>query len=360
MKLLKQWTIVAIVLTLSVSAFTGCGKKDLNISENGASILATTEVAETAVATVNDEAITVADLQYYIYSSAMMQLYQKNPKFDGDISNIKWTEKQESGKTLEETILDDALNMAITDLITSQKGAEQGIVFSEEEKNQMNQFIDNFVSQYGDEIFRLNLNAMGMSSKEDYQRIYERITLSQMIEEDIQANTNKYISDIEELKKYKGTDKATVQHVLILSEGSKFENPETVAKEVLVKARADEDFVALMEQYNEDPGATAAGYTFGPGEMVEEFEKASFALEIEEISDIVQTDYGYHIIKRMVGAAELQNYWKAEADIDRKNNVLRKVSVPDIMNAIVNTQKKLQQMNMSEEADTAEGEVNNG
>jgi foldase protein PrsA len=186
----------------------------------------------------------------------------------------------------------------------------------------------------------------------------------QTIEEDIQANTDKYVSDIKALNDYKNKDKAKVLHVLIMSEGSKFENPKEIANEVLAKAKAGEDFVALMEEYNEDPGATAAGYTFGPGEMVQEFEKASFALDLGEISDIVQTDYGYHIIKRMVGTAELQNYWKTEADVDIKKGVLKKISVSDILNAVIDTQKKLQEMNMSEEAvaeqENTEGEENHG
>ena len=350
MKFFKQVTAFIMVMVLSVSVLTGCQKKKVNIADDATSTLASMDIVNTEVAKVNDAAITIADMQYYVYNTAMIQLYQKNPRFDGDMSKVDWKEKQESGKTLEESILDEALNMAISNCITIQKGAELGIVFSEDEKNQMNQTIDSFVAQYGEEIFQRNLHAMGMSSKEEYQKIYERITLVQTIEEDIQANTHKYVSDIKDLNNYKNKDKAKVLHVLIMSEGSKFENPEEVANEVLAKAKAGEDFVALMEEYNEDPGATSAGYTFGPGEMVQEFEKASFALDLGEISDIVQTEYGYHIIKRMVDTTELQNYWRAEADIDIKNGVLKKISVPDILNAVIDTQKKLQEMNMSQEA----------
>ena len=71
------------------------------------------------------------------------------------------------------------------------------------------------------------------------------------------------------------------------------------AQEVLEKAQAGEDFNALMEEYNEDPGEPEEGYYFPTGVMVQEFEDASFALQDGEISDIVETSYGYHIIKRL-------------------------------------------------------------
>ena len=60
------------------------------------------------------------------------------------------------------------------------------------------------------------------------------------------------------------------------------------------------DFDALMHQYSEDTGLTANpdGYTFGPGEMVTEFEEATRALEFGQISGIVESPYGYHIILR--------------------------------------------------------------
>lgn len=78
-----------------------------------------------------------------------------------------------------------------------------------------------------------------------------------------------------------------------------------LAEEVLQKAKDGEDFDKLISEYNEDPGETANddgsydGYFFTTGEMVEEFETAAFALGENEISDIVETSYGYHIIKRV-------------------------------------------------------------
>ncbi len=73
------------------------------------------------------------------------------------------------------------------------------------------------------------------------------------------------------------------------------------ANEVLEKVNAGEDFDSLIKQYGTDPGAEAYpdGYIFGKGEMVEPFEKAAYELEIGEVSGLVETTYGYHIIKKL-------------------------------------------------------------
>ncbi len=78
---------------------------------------------------------------------------------------------------------------------------------------------------------------------------------------------------------------------------------ETLAKanEVLEKVNAGEDFDALIEKYGEDPGTASYpdGYVFTKGQMVEAFETTSYALEEGEISGLVETPFGYHIIMRL-------------------------------------------------------------
>lgn len=68
---------------------------------------------------------------------------------------------------------------------------------------------------------------------------------------------------------------------------------------LLKRARDGEDFAKLANDFSEDPGSKDKGgeYKFPRGQMVPEFENTAFALKTNEVSEIVTTRYGYHIIK---------------------------------------------------------------
>ncbi len=75
----------------------------------------------------------------------------------------------------------------------------------------------------------------------------------------------------------------------------------SLAQELKTKISKGESFANLAKQYSIDGSKRRGGDLgfFGRGMMVPEFEKAAFALEKGQVSDIVKTQFGYHIIKRL-------------------------------------------------------------
>jgi peptidyl-prolyl cis-trans isomerase SurA len=81
---------------------------------------------------------------------------------------------------------------------------------------------------------------------------------------------------------------------------SSWEAARVRAAEVLEELRAGGDFAELAREYSQDPGSAEEGGDLGwfrRGDMVREFEDAAFALFDGQMSDLVRTEYGYHIIK---------------------------------------------------------------
>ena len=70
--------------------------------------------------------------------------------------------------------------------------------------------------------------------------------------------------------------------------------------DVQKKLKKGDDFAELAKKYSEDPGSKDRGGDLGyfsKGDMVPPFEKAAQALDVGQVSDVVQTDFGYHIIR---------------------------------------------------------------
>jgi peptidyl-prolyl cis-trans isomerase D len=107
------------------------------------------------------------------------------------------------------------------------------------------------------------------------------------------------------LKQYQTPEEVKASHILIaVPQGSDAKTDAAAkakAEDVLKQVKAGGDFAELAKKYSDDPSKSNGGDlgTFERGRMVPPFEKAAFSLQPGQVSDIVKTDFGYHIIKVM-------------------------------------------------------------
>jgi peptidyl-prolyl cis-trans isomerase D len=102
------------------------------------------------------------------------------------------------------------------------------------------------------------------------------------------------------LEQYSTPEQVRASHILLKTEGKDDAAVKAKAEDILKQARGGADFAELAKKYSEDEASQKNGGDldyFGRGRMVAEFDQAAFALEPGKISDLVKTQYGYHIIK---------------------------------------------------------------
>jgi peptidyl-prolyl cis-trans isomerase D len=110
------------------------------------------------------------------------------------------------------------------------------------------------------------------------------------------------------LAQYTSQAQVRASHILFKTDGKDENVVRAQAEEVLKKARGGADFAGLAKQYSEDDSNKDRGGDldyFGKGRMVPEFEAAAFAMKNGDISDLVKTSFGFHIIKVVDNQAEV-------------------------------------------------------
>lgn len=162
-----------------------------------------------------------------------------------------------------------------------------------------------------DEALARQLKSVGMTAQELQKKMTEECTAEVVLERELKVNVTdddvKKFYD-ENPAKFEQQEMVRASHILLstrdMATGTDLSDEKKTAKhkqmeEILKRARAGEDFAKLAKEYSEDPGSKDKGgeYTFPRGQMVPEFETAAFSLKTNEVSDIITTQFGYHIIK---------------------------------------------------------------
>ena len=207
----------------------------------------------------------------------------------------------------EQDLLKDALNMIIEERLQIQEGKKYGFIVDEyaidaavEDIKKKNNLADGQLQEM--------LKREGRTLESYKNHIRDQILVSKITQFEI-GNRVK-VSEKSIIKYYKKNQKefweegkVRTRHILFISERGSSENRRRAklrqAKKVLSEIRKGSDFSKLAIKYSEDVSASSGGDVgfVKRGKMVREFEEAVFSLKPGQISDIVETEYGYHIIK---------------------------------------------------------------
>ena len=203
-----------------------------------------------------------------------------------------------------------------------------GIELTDEDNEEiaelMQEQIDSFDSE--DEFYEA-LEASGITY-DLLERVVTQSVLCERVYEELYGGDDPLLLESdEEIKENLQTNYVRVYHVLISSDH--FADDEdyadatddeldaaalAYAEEILAALQASDDVETAVYEYAQDADDTGmvdneAGYMFTYGDMVETFEDAAFALEVGELSGIVESDYGYHIIYRLEQDEYIEENW---------------------------------------------------
>lgn len=286
---MKKLLSIIMVLVIAMTLFAACSAGDVAV-------------------TVGKEEVKVGEATFVLRELEAMYEQQ----YGADI----WQQGFD-GKTFDEIIKEGAID-SVTRLYVSKNVAnERGMTLSTEEEADIDALMEEYLKVTTEDMLTdsgitvedvksiFTLNAIGEKLMEDELVDFE---VDQESLDAALANDASY----QQIQKYgfEGVlEQVTAQHILISlknEDGTDKSDEDkalalATAEEVLQKAKDGEAFDGLVADYSEDPGWTENGgtYTFYRGEMVAAFEDSAFGMEIGEISDLVESSFGYHIITKI-------------------------------------------------------------
>lgn len=259
-------------------ALTACGDE-----EGGTKVVFTTGLGRDEVFRIGGSTCTAPEMMVYLTNTQN----QYENVYGPEVWNIS-----REGITLEENVKDTVLAKLAQIKTMYLLAQDRGLSLDDGENKRVNQAAE----AYFNSLTEREKELMGVKIS-TIEQLYREYALADKVYRYIIQDVNPEISDDE-------ARTITVQHILLRTaapEGS--DGGEGVPKQEVYERALEirrmaveegEDFLDLASRYSEDSVIT---YSFGKGEMDPAFEEAVFSLETDEVSQVIETEAGYHIIK---------------------------------------------------------------
>ena len=228
-----------------------------------------------------------------------------------DAGLLKWDEEVSEGETVRYLVLEETLNTAKLYMIVENWADQYGFTLTDEEEQSVQAELDTMAQQLGgEEAYQAYLWDMGLTEEMNQRLTRVYYLYAKMLASVTEEGSPLYITD-EVLYQYEGITEDTIlaDHILLLTGEDEEENQALYAtmEQLLQTLRsADPSEASLLFNYLADNISEDTGRAYYPNgylltedsDYVQEFKDAAFALEENEFSGIVTTEYGYHIIMR--------------------------------------------------------------
>lgn len=269
------------------------------------------EGAET-VLTVNGDAVTADE-----YSGYMLYNMQYYASMYAQMGLTDLWSNEDMAKSLGASMPEAAEQQAIYARVVMQKFNELGLKLSYNEQKEMASVRRNSIANTTKDAYLNQIAQFGFSDQ-TYQNFMYISQCYQALNDYYFGENGVNTPSDEDIQKYYEDNYITAKHILITTVDPASgetkrtdEEAKKKAQSILDRINAGEDFDTLMNQYSEDTGLSnnPNGYTFTEGQMVTEFYDGAKALAEDEVSELVKSNYGYHIIKRVkLDDSQLDNF----------------------------------------------------
>jgi peptidyl-prolyl cis-trans isomerase C len=247
------------------------------------------KVVEKTVASVDGEAILMSE--YENRAKPVIKEYEEL---------VKAPDKEMKIKELKEKILDQMIDEKV--LIHEAKKKKIDV-----SNKQVQDGIEEIKKRFATEAeYNQELARQGLGEEKFKQQVKEQIMVIKLIDQEVKAKVVPPTDrDIEDFYKQHESEMVQPEQVrvrnILIKVDEKTDKTEALKriKEILNEAKKGTSFAELAKKYSEDPSAAKGGDIgfFARGQMVRKFEDAAFALNVGEISDVVETEFGYHLIQ---------------------------------------------------------------
>lgn len=254
------------------------------------------------VMTVNGDEVCADEYAgYMLYNMA----YYANMYAQFGMTDV-WNDEY-AAATLGSSMPQAAKDQSVYARVVLQKFNELGLKLTYDQEKQMTQLRQDTIDSMGYDAFAKQIANFGFSDQSYNNFMYISQCYNALNEYYYGENGANVPSD-EDLRQYFADNYIAAKHILISTVDSTTgetirtdEEAKAEAQKILDRINAGEDYDALMNEYSEDPGLAGNpdGYIFTEGEMVTEFYDGAKALAEDEVSGLIKSDYGYHIIKRV-------------------------------------------------------------